>query len=462
MKRLIIIRILAMLLLGVMLFSALTACVPLDVPDDSEGDNVKDDEQKPQDEDTVIKTFEDAPYYIEYTYNTAFGACYVSDIIVDPDCTEDFTLVIPAKSPDGQIVTKIDIPGFEKLGTPDNVPRVMARADFEALLNRLPQDEFDYQKFLAYYTCYDLKDAKTQKVRDKLLSQEPLLQYCDHGYYALQSVSHEDMVWLSEYLLSKAEFDAEDCETAELAVAQGLMSNRKFSPKRYYDALSRIYHRKAEHIAAIVLPETVNEIVGDPFANCTNATSITTEGTAENYIEDYDAHEQFIAGDPMKDKYIPFERINTTGEFTFEWFYRHSMNSKLWYQYGIKLNNGAALTLLVHDTHVIYAEKTKIKLPAGQTDMRVLDIMTTEGVIVFGATDETGWEGGLEYHYDTVRGETKLQYIVFPVGEHLFVWTIDVDTVPYGDGSWMARMLDISTAHAARGEFVAAVLGETE
>ncbi len=474
MKRSGIIRMIAFFLLGSVLLLSLAACRsgdPATPPADTPSEDTPPESSTAY---TLPFDFKGEPYYICYESNGSLSSCHVSDIIINPDYTEDFTIVIPATSRMG-IVTKIDMNGFGRLGAPDNVPFAMTRADFEALLFRLAVNGTDAERFLSYYECYDLKNAKSEKSRNVMLTERPLVLYCADGYYALRSVSSEDMAWLSDFLMTKANFDAEDCAAAEYNVVKPYVEREAFDPQHYYGILRDFYDRGTEHISGIVLPETVMQIVGDPFADCT----ITIEGTPDRFTRDYEEHVQLIASHPKKERHIPFERINSAGEFIYQWSYIASEKRMSCY-YGLTLPNGANVELIVNDSYRIYSEKDYIDLPEGQTDMRTLDIRWydalgsmsywvyplwysySEAIIVFDSEDEAGWTNGLEYHYEYVDGKFQLELIAFLVGEYQFVWIVNADTLPYGDGSFMARLLDISTARAACDEFVAAVLGETE
>lgn len=481
MKRSGIIRIIEYFLLCCVLLLSIAACRSTD-PATPPADPPSEDappEGTPSEDPAYTRLFDfkGEPYYIRYESNAPLSSCHVSDIIINPDYTEDFTIVIPATSPLG-IVTKIDIDGFSRPDVPDNVPCAMTRADFEALLDCLTENVADTERFLSYYECYDLVNAKSEKSRNVMLTEHPLVAYCADGYYALRYVSREDMSWLSD-CLTKANFDAEDCAAAEYDVIKTYVEHEAFAPQ-YYDSILRdFYDRGAEHIVGIVLPETVSEIVGDPFADCTAVKNTTIEGKPDRFTRDYGEHVQLIAAHPKKESYIPFEQINAAGEFTYQWFYTAS-EQRMSCCYGLTLQNGANVELIVNDSYRIYAEKTHVKLPEGQTDLRTLDIRWYDAIgstdyevyplwysnpevaIVFDSEDESGWTNGLEYHYEYIDGEFKLEFIVFPVGEYQFVWSVNADTLPHGDGSFMARLLDISTARSARDEFVSAVLDDTK
>lgn len=472
MKRSGIICIIAFFLFASVLLLSLAACRSADPATPPADTPPEDTPPENSTTDTQLFDFKGEPYYICYESNGSLSSCHVSDIIINPDYTEDFTIVIPATSPLG-IVTKIDMDGFGCLGAPDNVPFAMTRADFDALLGRLSENA-DAERFSSYYECYDLRNAKSEKTLNAMFIERPLVLWCADGYYALRYVSREDMAWLSDFLMTQANFDAEDCAAAEYAVIKPFVEGESFNPQHYQYFLHDFYDRGTEHISGIVLPETVSQIVGDPFADCT----ITIEGTPDRFTRDYEEHVQLIAAHPEKESYIPFEQINAA-DFTYQWFYTASEKRMSCY-YGIALPNGANVELIVNDSYRIYAEKTHVDLPEGQTDMRTLDIRwynaigsmsyeeyplwysDPEVVIVFDSEDEAGWTNGLEYHYEYVNGKFQLEFVVFPVGEYQFVWIGNADTLPYGDGSFMARLLDISTARAARDEFAAAVLGKTE
>ncbi len=475
MKYSIITRMISFFLLSCVLLLSLFGCQqdePTLPPEESE-----ENEETGETEKVRLFDFQGEPYHIRYESNGSLSSCYVSDIIINPDYTEDFTIVIPATTPLG-IVTKIDIGGFDHLSALDNVPCAMTRADFDTLLAHLSNKEADAQRVKSYYECYDLIDAKSEKMKNVMLTEHPLVAYCTDGYYALRSIGSDDLAWLSD-CLKNVDFNEKDCSAAEYNVVRAYVEHKNFSPQHYQSILREFYYRGSDHVAGIVLPETVSEIVGNPFADCAVVIDTTTQGKPDNFTTNYEDHLQLVEENQKKDGSIPFERISTAGDLTFQWFYTPSMTSMSFY-YGLALHNGANVELIVNDSYRIYAEKTHIDLPEGQTDMRTLDIRWYNAVgsmsynaypvwysnpeiaIVFDSEDMSGWINGLEYHYEYVDGEFQLEFIVFPVGEYQFVWIVNVDTLPYSDGSFVARLLDISTARAARDEFASLILSETK
>ena len=134
MKHSMITRMISFFLLSCVLLLSLSACV-LGVPTPPPEDDPTEEENN---ESVDLFDFEGQPYYIKYKSNGSLSSCYVSDIIINPDYTEDFTLVIPATCQYGT-VTKIDIEGFDHPDTIYNVPCMIANADFEALRDRLAE-----------------------------------------------------------------------------------------------------------------------------------------------------------------------------------------------------------------------------------------------------------------------------------------------------------------------------------
>ena len=480
MKHLFFIRILAACLSTVMLLLSLSACKPDDPtpPPEESGETEKTKEAE-------LFDFKGEPYYIKYEANGAITSGCVTDIIINPDYTEDFTLVIPATCQYG-IVTKIDIEGFDHPDAVYNVPHMMTRADFEALRDRLAekkqteQDDADYQRFLSCYECHDVNNSVSYKHQQVILAEHPLTEYLHYGYYELRFIAAEEEAWLSEYLLTKAAFDAEDRAKAEYEVIKPRMEAKSSSYLGYAQSWKGLFYRGTEHMVGIVLPETVSEIVGDPFANCTNVKSITTQGAPDNFTQEYEGHEQLLAGHPMADLFIPFERINAKGEFNYQWFYHSNLKQRLSYSYGVTLANGAAMEVQFNHSYMVLSEMIHFDLPSDVTDMRQLDIRWYDAlgnkdpenyvywyrmrdiVVTFDQLDEGGWKNGLEYYYEYIDGVFKLKRIALLAGDdHQFIFTVNADTLPYGDGSLIARLLDPATARAARDEFIAS-LGLTE
>ena len=480
MKHSVIVRMIAFFLLSCVLLLSLLGCKPDDpTPSPEEGDMTEETV------DDNLFDFKGEPYYIKYESNGILTSACVTDIIINPDYTEDFTLVIPATCQYG-IVTKIDIEGFDHPDAVYNVPHMMTRADFEALRDRLAekkqteQDDADYQRFLSCYECHDVNNSVSYKHQQVILAEHPLTEYLHYGYYELRFIAAEEEAWLSEYLLTKAAFDAEDRAKAEYEAIKPRIEAQSSSYLVYDERWKGLFYRGTEHMVGIVLPETVSEIVGDPFANCTNVKSITTMDAPDNFTREYEGHEQLLEGNPYVDLFIPFERINAKGEFTYQWFYRSIWDQGLSYSYGVTLANGACMEVQFNHSYHVWAEMIHFDLPSDVTDMRQLDIRWYDAlgsmkpeeyvywycmrdiVVTFDQLDEVGWKNGLEYYYVYIDGVFKLEKIIFPAGDkHQFILVVNADTLPYGDGSLIARLLDPATARAARDEFIAS-LGLTE
>ena len=471
MKHSMIIRMISFFLLSCVLLLSLPGCKP-NAPAPSP--NESGETEKAQ-----LFDFKGEPYYIKYEANGALASGCVTDIIINPDYTEDFTLVIPATCQYG-IVTKIDIKGFDHPDTVHNVPYVITREDFEALRDRLAeqsqteQENHDLQHFLSCYEYRDVGRATSQKYQYAMLAEHPLMNCV--RYYELCSITKEEQAWLSEYLLTKASFDAEDCATAENKAVKPYMELTSKSVLGYNESWQGLFYRGAEHMVGVVLPETVSEIVGDPFADCGNVKSITTDGTADNFTDAYEGHEQLLAGNPFIDLFVSFERINSKGEFTYQWFYHNSSDKSLSYSYGVTLANGASMEVQINHPQRILAEMTHLDLPSDARDMRQMDIRwydaleasdleyyvswyrTREIVVTLDPLDEIGWKNGLEYYYEYIDGVFKLKSIaILASDDHQFVFTVDADTLPYGDGSLMARLMNPATALEARDEFIASL-----
>ena len=97
-------------------------------------------------------------------------------------------------------------------------------------------------------------------------------------------------------------------------------------------------------------------------------------------------------------------------------------------------------------------------LEASDLEYYVSWYRTREIVVTLDPLDEIGWKNGLEYYYEYIDGVFKLKSIAILAGDdHQFVFTVDADTLPYGDGSLMARLMNPATALEARDEFIASL-----
>jgi hypothetical protein len=236
----------------------------------------------------VVEEFKEGEHYHIYFTSNGDGTCYISDITTNPNNLEHYTLVIPDSSPRGDVVTKIDIQPFAPLDAPKNVPEIIGEAYFNELLTTLQskvvtqQDEFDYQKFLSYYRRYDIGEATSEASRNRMIEKYPLCQTMI--LYAWEGTGEEDKVWASEYLSKQAGFDMKEKLRIYAEMAKPTLENERLNAEKIYQLLGPLYYRGAEKMVKINVPSSVEEVVGDPFVNCTDKMP-TNGGEWEEYAD---------------------------------------------------------------------------------------------------------------------------------------------------------------------------------
>lgn len=235
-----------------------------------------------------VEEFKEGEHYHIYFTSNGDGTCYISDITTNPNNLEHYTLVIPDSSPRGDVVTKIDIQPFAPLDAPKNVPEIIGESYFNKLLTTLQskvttqQDEFDYQKFLSYYRRYDISEATSEASRKRMIEKYPLCQAMI--LYAWEGIGEEDMACASEYLSKQAGFDMKEKLGVYYEMAKPTLENERLDAETIYQLLGALYYRGAEKMVKINVPSSVEEIVGDPFANCTDKMP-TSGGEWEEYAD---------------------------------------------------------------------------------------------------------------------------------------------------------------------------------
>lgn len=264
------------LLCALLLFSA---CETPNMPDlpDSEQD-VPEQPEQPDEIETIFEAFGDEPYHIYYT-SYGNGACRVSDITTNPNNTEDYTLVIPERSPDGDLVIAIEpyiIPLEPRMPyAPENLPLILTEETYLAILQALEETlgpVHDVARFQSFYQLQDLTLAKSQKSRDTMLARFPLT-----GWLVLYNLdpmtTAEEELWLSE-ILDRISFTVEDRNREYTAIKR--MAEKKFKGQELYSALRDIYYRGSEHMIGVELPTSMLKFDEWFFARCTDLINAPT------------------------------------------------------------------------------------------------------------------------------------------------------------------------------------------
>ena len=268
--------VLLVLLCGCVLFCACDEDVP-NVPD--EGD--ENGKQEAPEETIVIEPFGDEPYHIYYVSN-GDGTCYVSDITTNPDNTQDYTLVIPDKSPEGDVVTAISLKASisHSMELPQNLPYMMTENTYKALISVMIENSTDSKddshrisRFKAFYERLDPSQPLRGKTEQTMLAEYPLLQYT--ALYKLDdTASLEDVDFLSGVLTQYAPSWAQEFEKTGYSELITLAKDH-LEGDEYYAALYFIWYRNADHMTKIELPETIVEIENWTFYNCGSLNAVT-------------------------------------------------------------------------------------------------------------------------------------------------------------------------------------------
>lgn len=282
------------LLAALLLVSTLAACQPAD-PDPSDttaGDAVTTDVAASTEADTAETPDEiGEPFELTFTFN-GDGTCKISDITINPAYRENFTLTIPATSPEGERVVAVENPGgFAEI----NVPYILLPEDFEA-----------FQAMLTAHFGADTKATRYTVSNYMLVNQENYPHEELWGQMEVGLIEHTDFYFLSPacteadiLTMSNWIYEADPTYTAyeaekkvqDIAEAHGLTLKWQFDTIRVdrvndsarfvesivlEDGIQTIGDRafRNARAASLTLPADLVEIGEDAFYHCRNLTEV--------------------------------------------------------------------------------------------------------------------------------------------------------------------------------------------
>ena len=223
-------------------------------------------------------------YKLVYSSN-GDGTCTVVDILINPNVNEPFTVVIPERSPDGDLVTAVATNGFSSIKLPLMMTEVYwnemdakIKEAFgityhpttgEAIYYPYPEDYILYVKWAAgtWQSSYVLitpeevlaNPAMYTSLRERypLIGKVPV-------YVLTSTASQEAMkIWQQLLLLCGEQEDACRMDLEAVAKANGIACSLELIGVRYN-----------KYVQAIELPDTVKRIGDGAFQNAQNLTSI--------------------------------------------------------------------------------------------------------------------------------------------------------------------------------------------
>lgn len=260
-------RQLTILLAALLLVSAMTACgttadeiqTTADVPA----------EQTSAEPETAPPEQQKNPYELTYT-SLGDGTCKVSDITIHPAYRENFTLTIPATSPDGKRVVAVENPGgFAEI----NVPYILLPEDFEAFRAMLTAHFGADDTAVRYITDSYVSVSRENYPHEELWNymEVGLIEHTD--FYLLDTSSNEAVLmkmadWIYEADPTYTAYEAEK-KVQDIAAAHGLTLKWQFDTIR----VDRV-NDSARFVESIVLEDGIQTIGDGAFRNA-RAVSLT-------------------------------------------------------------------------------------------------------------------------------------------------------------------------------------------
>lgn len=262
------------LLCVVLLFSA---CEELNTPDQPS--------EPESSEEIIAGVFGDEPYSLSYL-SAGDGICSVSNIVFNPNCTEDYTLVIPAQASYGQLgtVTKLRRSKYWAFRTVEatNVPCIMTEMAYHEMMASFQTDEPSNEQLIAelfVQDCFERENlalAKNDKTKRLLRLHFPLVDYTNI-YNLKADITPEDLARLSDYLTRYAAYTQADKEQAYEEVIS--LTRDHLEETQHFASLWYLSNHSAKHMTSVELPDGLKLIESGALAGCTRLETIRFAGT---------------------------------------------------------------------------------------------------------------------------------------------------------------------------------------
>ena len=247
------------------------------------------------------------PYSFTYRSN-GDGTCSIIGVNQDQNIEEDFSLIFPDQSPDGETVTDIDL-----LLLPDGIlknggvlPYCISVDRYEEKILQPIQakieegmlsssEKFRFLQFQSYFIKKDLELAGTESERKEMLERYPILT--EFPIYVLDTqISDKEYSMLSEFISKWTDYTAEDA-IFDLATVLHLLPSDitgdhiisvTFPSMLRTISFGGVGCGLLKNVQTVIVPESVTRIRNDVFRDCSGLTSITFgENSNLKSIENY-------------------------------------------------------------------------------------------------------------------------------------------------------------------------------
>ncbi len=196
------------------------------------------------------ETFGDVPYNFVFVSN-GDGTCYIREIRIDKDYTDEIHLIIPESAPNGDKVVCISTNGFagDKVL---NLPYYILEDDMEDIVGRIAQDEDSKQ---------NERDSKIFTAFYRKIEADGII------YFELEPhMNYTERLRLSD-ILYKYSFLEESCYDVTMNFLDEIPEADKDEMTR--DAFKYLYYN-ADRVTEITFNKNIMRIEGNSFSNCPN------------------------------------------------------------------------------------------------------------------------------------------------------------------------------------------------
>ena len=288
------VRLLSLLLSALLVGGVLVSCDEWEIPtpeskteesgerpskttERSEEPTKKSEETEPEDSDS--EPIIEGPYRIDYLCDFPYEGNCTARLYLNPSYTEDFTVEIPANSPDGKLITHFNV--WNNFFVGDCVPKIISEKTYqEAIMKPLKEacergeiEEFYVRKIDSYFQLKNPLKMKKYKDKEECIKQYPITDPNGANvpiYVFSSDASDTEILKIQNYLNKYTSFSKEIIK-ADYAYLQDAIRKSPLSETRKAKLLSKYQYSDNEHFVELTLPDTLRWVEAQNLTGCEKA-----------------------------------------------------------------------------------------------------------------------------------------------------------------------------------------------
>ena len=242
-------------------------------PDDTTPDDTKPEDPKPEEpkpEEPNPEPIIEGPYRIDYLNDCPNVGNCTAQLVLNPSWTEDFTIEIPANSPDGNLITHFS--RWNNCFVGDCVPKIISEKTYQEAIMKplreaaargemgsLEEGEFYVGKIDSYFYLRNPSEMKTDAEKENCIKRYPITD--PNGANIPIRVFSEDAssieILMVQNYLSKYTSFTKDTIKAEFAYFQDAIRKSQLNEIQKAKLLSEYQYSENDHLVGLTLPDTL-------------------------------------------------------------------------------------------------------------------------------------------------------------------------------------------------------------